>query len=46
MLLLTPAPDQQAVAWKQRQLDGDKIEHLGIEAGELKKRKLQRMSPG
>jgi hypothetical protein len=37
MLLLTPAPDQQAVAWKRRQLEGDKIKYLGIECGELKR---------
>jgi hypothetical protein len=37
VLLLTPAPDQQAVAWKQRHLEGDKIKYLGIEAAGLKR---------
>jgi hypothetical protein len=35
MLLLTPAPDRQAIEWKQRQLKGDK--GCGIKPGELER---------
>jgi hypothetical protein len=37
-LLFTPAPDRQAVEWKQRQLKGDKgLKYCGIEPGQIKR---------
>jgi hypothetical protein len=38
VLLLTPAPDRDAVQWKQRQLNGDKgLKYCGIKPGELER---------
>jgi hypothetical protein len=38
VLLLTPAPDRDAVQWKQRQLNGDKgLNYCGIKPGELER---------
>jgi hypothetical protein len=38
VLLLTPAPDRQAVEWKQRKLKGDKgLRYCSIKPGELER---------